>query len=172
MWICSLSHSIAIERFLRWNYVFSDLADWIAVKFSTGFEFKDLCCLFISRNFNRSNLNGMLWELYACILHFLILKQYLPGEYAFIKKTKQKGVVVVWGTISSGNRRANTAQAGSVIAVGKTMEYILPFLITFLISSPILNLFSEMQHLTFFLHILSKDCRVSEIHFEAFYTQQ
>lgn len=44
------------------------------------------------------------------------------------KKPKQKGVVVVWGTISSGNHRANTAQVGSVlIAVGKTMEYILNF---------------------------------------------
>lgn len=100
-----------------------------------------------------------------------MVKQYLPGEYAFIKKTKQKRAVVAWGTVVSGNRRTNTAQAGSVVtAVGKTMEYILTFWITFLIASPVLNLFSEMQHVRFFLHILSRDCRVSEIHFAAFHT--
>lgn len=60
----------------------------------------------------------------------------------------------------------------SVRAVGKTMEYILPFLTTSLIIPSSLNLFSEMQHLRFFLHILSKDCRVSEIHFAAFHKQQ
>lgn len=79
----------------------------------------------------------------------------------------------MWGRFSSGNHRANTAQAGSVVtAVRNTMEYILPFVITFLITSSFLNLFSEMQHLRFFLHILSKDCRVSEIHFAAFHKQQ
>lgn len=78
----------------------------------------------------------------------------------------------MWGAISSGNHRGNTSQAGSVHAVGKTMEYILPFLTTSLIIPSILNLFSEMQHLRFFLHILSKDCRVSEIHFAAFHKQQ
>lgn len=52
-----------------------------------------------------------------------MVKQYLPGEYAFIKKTKQKRAVVAWGTVVSGNRRTNTARAESVVtAVGKTMN--------------------------------------------------
>lgn len=74
------------------------------------------------------------------------------------KKKKAKGGGGSVETISSGNHRANTAQAGSVVlAVGKITKYISPFLTTFLIKSSILNLFSEMQCLRFFLHILSKD---------------
>lgn len=77
----------------------------------------------------------MLWELCAHILHFLMLKQYLPGAYAFIKKKKKRNNKPTKNPKRAGGamgdnffHRANTAQVGSVLtAVGKTVEYILNF---------------------------------------------